>query len=115
MHQLLLNASPSDTLALFGGGAAILSGLSALFFIVALFGRRPRIVSQTPSRRPGKEDESEFMWVHVCRVDFDAVHGTLLNEPEIARSYKYDQVVRVPLELIVDWVYSDGEKTVGDR
>jgi uncharacterized protein YegJ (DUF2314 family) len=23
-------------------------------------------------------------------------------------------VVRVPMELIVDWVYSDGEKSVGD-
>src|SRR2546423_12032477 len=33
-------------------------------------------------------EEAEFMWVHVCRVDFDAVHGTLLNEPEFVKSLK---------------------------
>ena len=54
------------------------------------------------------------MWVHVCRVDVDAVHGTLLNDPEFVKSYKYDDVVRVPMELIVDWVYTDGEISVGD-
>ena len=54
------------------------------------------------------------MWVHVCRVDFDAVHGTLLNDPEFVKSYKYDDVVRVPMEMIVDWVYTDGENPVGD-
>jgi uncharacterized protein YegJ (DUF2314 family) len=59
-------------------------------------------------------EESEFMWVHVCRVDFDAVHGTLLNEPEFVKSYKFDDVVRVPMEQVVDWVYTDGEKSVGD-
>ena len=69
---------------------------------------------KAPFADPGKTDESEFMWLHVCRVDFDAVHGTLLNDPQIAKSYKYDDVVRVPMELIVDWVYSDGEKSVGD-
>jgi uncharacterized protein YegJ (DUF2314 family) len=182
MHQLLLSASSSDTLALYGGGAVIFAGASALFFIVALFGKRPRTAKKklpepgrligpatsdpgapkleppeesvvqvdeddprmaaavvearkrlpefvgafskakdgyqfsvkAPFADPGKTDESEFMWVHVCRVDFDAVHGTLLNDPEIAKSYKYDDVVRVPLELVVDWVYSDGEKSVGD-
>jgi uncharacterized protein YegJ (DUF2314 family) len=182
MHQLLLSASSSDTLALYGGGAVIFAGASALFFIVALFAKRPRTAKKNlpeagrligpaagdpgapklqareesvvqideddprmaaavvearkrlpefvnaftkakdgyqfsvkaPFADPGKTDESEFMWVHVCRVDFDAVHGTLLNDPEIAKSYKYDDVVRVPLELIVDWVFSDGEKSVGD-
>ena len=63
---------------------------------------------------PDKSEESEFMWVHVCRVDFDAVHGTLLNDPEFVKSYKFDDVVRVPMEQIVDWVYTDGEKSVGD-
>src|SRR5689334_9884749 len=147
MQQLILTASASDTLALYGGGAAILTAMSALFFIVALFGKRPRSAKEklpeqkkvigpatsatdagaklqapeesviqideddprmaaavmeakkrlteftsafskardghqysvkAPFADPGKEDESEFMWVHVCRVDFDAVHGTLL-------------------------------------
>jgi len=182
MQNLIVSVSSSDTLNLYGGGAVILAGISALFFIVALFGKRPRTRQKklpeqnrvigadssaagaaklqppdesvvqideddprmaaavieakkrlpefvnafskakdgyqfsvkAPFADPGKTDESEFMWVHVCRVDFDAVHGTLLNDPEIARSYKYDDVVRVPMELIVDWVYSDGEKSVGD-
>ncbi len=182
MHQLLLSVSSSDSLALYGGGAVILAGASALLFIVALFSKRPRTPKKklpeqsrligpasaepgaarlqppeesvvqideddprmaaavieakqrlpefvnafskakdgyqfsvkAPFADPGKTDESEFMWVHVCRVDFDAVHGTLLNDPEIAKSYKYDDVVRVPMELIVDWVYSDGEKSTGD-
>ena len=52
--------------------------------------------------------------MHVSRVDFDAVHGTLLNNPEFVKGYKYDDVVRVPMEQIVDWVYTDGEKSVGD-
>jgi len=69
---------------------------------------------KAPFTDPGNAEESEFMWVHVCRVDWDAVHGTLLNDPELVKSYKYDDVVRVPMELIVDWVYSDGEKSVGD-
>src|SRR5437660_6441193 len=182
MHHLLVSVSSSDSLALYGGGAVLLGGMSALLFIVALFGRRPKTLSErlpdqsriigpaagalgtaklqapgesvvqiaeddprmaaavieakkrlpefisafgkakdgyqfsikAPFADPGKTEESEFMWVHVCRVDFDAVHGTLLNDPEIAKSYKCDDVVRVPMELIVDWVYSDGEKSVGD-
>src|SRR5258706_16059401 len=185
MQNLLLSISSSDSLALYGGGAVLLGGMSALLFIVALFGMRPRnskaklpdqkrvigpatgaaaaaaavklqapedsVVQideddprmaaavieakkrlpefvnafgkakdgyqfsvKAPFADPGKTDESEFMWVHICRVDFDAVHGTLLNDPEIAKSYKYDDVVRVPMELIVDWVYSDGEKSIGD-
>jgi len=69
---------------------------------------------KAPFADPGKAEESEFMWLHVCRVDFDAVHGTLLNDPEFVKSFKYDDVVRVPMEQIVDWVYTDGEKSVGD-
>jgi len=69
---------------------------------------------KAPFSDPGNDEESEFMWVHVCRVDFDAVHGTLLNDPEFVKSYKYDDVVRVPMEMIVDWVYTDGENPVGD-
>ena len=69
---------------------------------------------KAPFADPANAEESEFMWVHVCRVDFDAVHGTLLNDPEFVKSLKYDDVVRVPMEQIVDWVYTDGEKSVGD-
>ena len=69
---------------------------------------------KAPFAEPSNPEESEFMWVHVCRVDFDAVHGTLLNDPEFVKSFKYDDVVRVPMEMIVDWVYSDGENSVGD-
>jgi len=184
MQNLLLSVSSSDSLALYGGGAVLLGGMSALLFIVALFGKRPRNPKQrlpeqkrvigpapgasgavavklqapeesvvqideddprmaaavteakkrlpefvgafgkakdgyqfsikAPFADPGNAEESEFMWVHVCRVDFDAVHGTLLNDPEFVKSYKYDDVVRVPMELIVDWVYTNGEKSVGD-
>src|SRR4051812_36038460 len=57
-----------------------------------------------------ESEESEFMWVAVFRVDFDAVHGTLLNDPEYVKGLKYDDVVRVPMERIIDWVYTDGEK-----
>lgn len=182
MHQLLLSVSDSERLILYGGGAAVLGALSALFFIVSLFARRPRTARQkspehdrvigpagsglsaakleapeesviqideddprmaaavteakkrlpefvsafskakdgyqfsvkAPFADPANAEESEFMWVHVCRVDFDAVHGTLLNDPEFVKSFKYDDVVRVPMEQIVDWVYTDGEKSVGD-
>jgi len=185
MQNLLLSLSSSDSLALYGGGAVVLAGMSALLFIVALFGKRPRSPRQrlpeqkrvigpaasasaaaagvklqppeesvvqideddprmaaavaeakkrlpefvgafgkakdgyqfsikAPFADPGNAEESEFMWVHICRVDFDAVHGTLLNDPEFVKSYKYDDVVRVPMELIVDWVYTNGEKSVGD-
>src|SRR5438045_2350434 len=69
---------------------------------------------KAPFSDPANKEESEFMWVHVCRVDFDAVHGTLLNDPEYVKSFKYDDVVRVPMEEIVDWVYTDGETSVGD-
>ena len=69
---------------------------------------------KAPFSDPASAEESEFMWVHICRVDFDAVHGTLLNDPEFVKSFKYDDVVRVPMEQIVDWVYTDGEKSVGD-
>jgi len=186
--QLLLSISSSDSLTLYGGGAAALGAMSALLFIVSLFGKRaknprqqspvkkrvigpagsaaapggtagaekpaapeesvvqideddPRMAAavieakqrlpefvkafakardgyqfsvKAPFSNPGNDEESEFMWVHVCRVDFDAVHGTLLNDPEFVKSYKYDDVVRVPMEMIVDWVYTDGEKSVGD-
>jgi len=47
MHQLLLSVSSSDSLALYGGGAVILAGASALLFIVALFSKRPR----TPKKK----------------------------------------------------------------
>jgi uncharacterized protein YegJ (DUF2314 family) len=182
MQNLLVSVIPSDSSTLYGGGALALGGLSAIVFIVALFGKRTRsgkadlsdqkliIGSQMSKEEPGKleapeetvvqvdeddprmgaavaeakkrlpefvgaftkakdgyqfsvkapfsdpgnDDESEFMWVHVCRVDFDAVHGTLLNDPEFVKRYKYDDVVRVPMERIVDWVYSDGEKSTGD-
>ena len=182
MQNLLLSVSSSDSLALYGGGAVLLGGMSALLFIVALLGKRPRIPKaklpdqkrvigpatgaaagvklqapeesvvqideddprmaaavteakkrlpefvgafgkakdgyqfsiKAPFSDPANAEESEFMWVHVCRVDFDAVHGTLLNDPEFVKSYKYDDVVRVPMELIVDWVYTNGEKSVGD-
>ncbi|HEV8604406.1 MAG TPA: DUF2314 domain-containing protein [Tepidisphaeraceae bacterium] len=182
MQHLLVSVIPSDSSTLYGGGALALGGLSAIVFIVALFGKRtrsgkadlsdrkwiigaqlnkegpakleapeesvvqideddPRMAAavteakkrlpefvgaftkakdgyqfsvKAPFSDPENEEESEFMWVHVCRVDFDAVHGTLLNDPEIVKSYKYDDVVRVPMERIVDWVYSDGEKSTGD-
>ena len=182
MHQLIVSVSSSDSLALYGGGAAALGGLSAIFFVVALFAKRPKATKQrfpeqkkvigpatnppapgkleapqesvvqideddprmaaavaeakkrlpefisafskakdgyqfsikAPFSDPANPDESEFMWVHICRVDFDAVHGTLLNDPEFVKGYKYDDVVRVPMELIVDWMYSDGEKSIGD-
>jgi uncharacterized protein YegJ (DUF2314 family) len=182
MHYLILSVRSSDSLALYGGGAVVLGAMSALLFIVALFGKRPRNSKQklpeqkkviglassapgatrpeppgesvvqideddprmaaavieakkrlpefvaafskakdgyqfsvkAPFSDPGNSEESEFMWVHVCRVDWDAVHGTLLNDPEIVKSYKYDDVVRIPMEQIVDWVYTDGEKSVGD-
>jgi len=69
---------------------------------------------KAPFSDPKSAEESEFMWVHVCRVDFDAVHGTLLNDPEFVKSFKYDDVVRVPMDQIVDWVYTDGQNPVGD-
>src|SRR5258706_2012461 len=47
MHQLLLSVSSSDSLALYGGGAVILAGASALLFIVALISKRPR----TPKKK----------------------------------------------------------------
>src|SRR5882672_2408187 len=183
MHQLLLSISASDSLTLYGGGALALGAMSALLFVVSLFGKRAKKPTQQSARQnrvigpaasaggaaekvtapeesvvqideddprmaaavteakkrlsefvgafgkakdgyqfsvkapfsdPANAEESEFMWVHVCRVDFDAVHGTLLNDPEFVKSYKYDDVVRVPMELIVDWVYTNGEKSVGD-
>jgi len=185
MNHLIVSVSASDSLTLYGGGAAVLGSLSALLFIVSLFAKRPRTETQrlpeqkrvigplvsapgaaaaeklqapeesvvqideddprmaaavteakkrlpdfvgafskakdgyqfsvkAPFFDPDNKDESEFMWVHVCRVDFDAVHGTLLNDPEFVKSFKYDDVVRVPMEEIVDWVYSDGETSVGD-
>jgi uncharacterized protein YegJ (DUF2314 family) len=185
MHQLLLSISSSDSLTLYGGGAAALFAMSALLFIVSLFGKRAKNLRQSspkndrvigpagggggavgtqklaapeesvvqideddprmaaavveakkrlpefigafgkakdgyqfsikaPFSDPENQEESEFMWVHVCRVDFDAVHGTLLNDPEFVKSYKFDDVVRVPMELIVDWVYTNGESSVGD-
>jgi uncharacterized protein YegJ (DUF2314 family) len=185
MQHFLISVSSSDSLLLYGGGALALGAMSALFFIVALVGKRPRASKQKlPEQRrvigpaglpagaaPGAKleapeesvvqideddprmaaavieakkrlpefvaafskakdgyqfsvkapfadaanpEESEFMWVHVSRVDWDAVHGTLLNDPQFVKSYKYDDVVRVPMERIVDWVYSDGEESVGD-
>src|SRR4051812_3475175 len=171
MQIIFLTATSLDSSALYGGGAVLLGGASALVFIVAMFGKRakktseklsevaritgpalapqstgvggshiespeesvvqideddPRMaaaVAEAKTRLPefaaafskakdgyqfsvkapfadqGSE-EAEFMWVHVCRVDFDAVHGTLLNEPEFVKSLKYDDVVRVPMERI---------------
>jgi uncharacterized protein YegJ (DUF2314 family) len=186
MQIIFVTATSLDSSALYGGGAVLFGGASALLFIVALFGKRgktrpeklsdvaritgpalaaareggvgparleapeesvvqvdeddPRMAAavaeakkrlpefaatfskakdgyqfsvKAPFADPGSE-ESEFMWVHVCRVDFDAVHGTLLNDPEFVKGLKYDDVVRVPMERIVDWVYNDGEKSVGD-
>src|SRR5438876_7180084 len=46
MHQLIVSVSSSDTLALYGGGAAALGGLSAVFFVVALFAKRPKSTKQ---------------------------------------------------------------------
>src|SRR4051812_7477657 len=146
MQIIFLTATSLDSSALYGGGAVLLGGISALLFIGALFGKRakevseklsdvaritgpalasdpggaggsrleapeetvvqideddPRMaaaVTEAKTRLPefaaafGKAkdgyqfsvkapfadqggEESEFMWVHVCRVDFDAVHG----------------------------------------
>jgi len=46
MQNLIVSVSSSDTLNLYGGGAVILGGISALLFIVALFGKRPRTLRQ---------------------------------------------------------------------
>src|ERR1041385_9231185 len=42
MQNLIVSVSSSDTLNLYGGGAVICAGISALLFIVALFKQRPR-------------------------------------------------------------------------
>jgi uncharacterized protein YegJ (DUF2314 family) len=97
--------------------AAVIEAKKRLPEFVAAFSKAKdgyQFSVKAPFSDPGNSEESEFMWVHVSRVDWDAVHGTLLNDPQFIKSYRYDDVVRVPMEQIVDWVYSDGEKSVGD-
>src|SRR6267378_1042867 len=51
MHQLLLSISASDSLTLYGGGAIALGAMSALIFIVSLFGKRAKKPTQQSARQ----------------------------------------------------------------
>jgi uncharacterized protein YegJ (DUF2314 family) len=71
---------------------------------------RPFIKAQFASAETG---EVEHMWVEVREFDGDLVIGELANDPNEIPELSQGDEVRVPSEEVSDWIYYQGEETVG--
>jgi len=58
-------------------------------------------------------EEVEYMWVEVSKIEGEAIHGQLANEPAVVKTLKLDDPVQVNLKDLNDWIYSDGDHMVG--
>jgi uncharacterized protein YegJ (DUF2314 family) len=71
---------------------------------------RPLIKARFESARTGK---SEHMWVEVMNFDGEIVVGELANEPSEVPELSQGDEVRVTVDDVSDWVYWQGDSTVG--
>lgn len=62
---------------------------------------------------PETEDDVEHMWVEDVGFDGRNVTGVLLNQPNGLTSVKQNDVVRVPLSRVGDWLYAVGGEVYG--
>jgi uncharacterized protein YegJ (DUF2314 family) len=56
------------------------------------------------------EDNIEFIWIEVDRIEGETVHGKLANDPVALGEMKLGDTVKVPLATLNDWNYvADGK------
>jgi uncharacterized protein YegJ (DUF2314 family) len=58
-------------------------------------------------------DNTEFMWLTVLDIEKERIYGKVDNDPFELKNVKYGSRVRVPVENLNDWLYTDGEDRVG--
>ena len=81
--------------------------------------RWPEFVAQFSKRKPGsdrpfivkapfgKNEEEEFMWVLVERIEDDLVSGKLGNQPNKIVDLHEAQEVTIPVGAVIDWLCAD--------
>jgi uncharacterized protein YegJ (DUF2314 family) len=76
----------------------------------AAFGRRtPETETPFVIKAPFGDDDPEFMWVEVSRIEKETVTGRLANQPHRIEDFHEGQEVQVPIADVVDWIYGDAE------
>ncbi len=85
--------------------------------------RWPEFVTAFSTRQPGhhfavkapitQNDNTEFIWLTVDRLEADAIHGHLDNAPVNLGKLKCGDAVTVPLKDLNDWVIMRGEDISG--
>jgi uncharacterized protein YegJ (DUF2314 family) len=63
--------------------------------------------------RLGDGEHFEFMWLSVTGMENGYVYGRLDNEPLEVTGLRLGDKVRVPDRELSDWIYTDGDRTVG--
>lgn len=56
--------------------------------------------------------ETEHMWINDIHFDGDNIYGTLINEPDVLTNVKNQDLVKVPLSQISDWLLAN-DHTLG--
>lgn len=57
--------------------------------------------------------ETEHMWINDIHFDGDHIYGTLINEPEIISDIKNQDLIKVPITQISDWLLANDKETLG--
>lgn len=53
-------------------------------------------------------ENSEFMWLHVTKIDDKLVHGLLDNNPVALKEVKHGADIHIPIADVDDWLYTTG-------
>ncbi len=59
------------------------------------------------------DDNTEFIWVQVERIDGETIHGRLANDPVALGEMKLGDPIEIPLENLNDWNYVTKEEFKG--
>lgn len=59
------------------------------------------------------EEETEFIWIEVERIEGSTIHGHLANDPVALGEMKIGDAVSVSLEKLNDWNYMNGSELKG--
>lgn len=78
--------------------------------------RRPRAGDRDFSAKVAitEGDQVEHFWLQNVRYEHPALVGTLANDPELVRKYKFGEQVKVPADQISDWMYVHNDRLVGN-
>jgi uncharacterized protein YegJ (DUF2314 family) len=80
---------------------------------VAGFERRQPDQTFSVKARIGDEDTAEFMWVSVTGLEHGWIYGRLDNDPIELSSIRCGDRVRVQVEDLNDWLYTNGDEMIG--